>query len=101
MEITLLQRQLKTLEEGQSVIQRQNEIINHQVGKLDDEMRTITQAIKGNVDIGIMGLAKRVETLENFSRRQEKIYQKILGAGTVVGILWTLLMKFWDKLFGI
>lgn len=94
----LLRKHLQQVESALVDIKNGQGYLSGQVGKLDDDVREIMGALQGT-KIGGAGLVKRIEELEDFKRSQEKLIYKIMGAGFVLGILWTLFLKFFDKIF--
>tara|TARA_R110000744_G_scaffold125306_1_gene230994 strand:+ start:129 stop:407 length:279 start_codon:yes stop_codon:yes gene_type:complete len=68
---------------------------NSKVGKQIDE---IYDALVGNEKLGSIGLVKKVSLHEKWINEQKFKNAKLYGGMGVIGVLWTLLLKFWDKL---
>ena len=61
-----------------------------------DEIRT---AIIGNPKFGQDGLVDMVKKHELYIEADMKFKQRLIGVGVVLGTVWTLILKFGDKLF--
>jgi hypothetical protein len=61
-----------------------------------DEIRT---AIIGNPTFGQEGLVDMVKRHEAYIEQDRKFKQKLIGGGAVLGTLWTVILKWGDKLF--
>ncbi len=82
------------------------EEIKEQIRKLQenvilmaDKMDRLSKAIVGDDEYGQEGLVKLVKRHERYIEKQQFLYAKIYGAIAVGGVAWTLIMKFWDKIF--
>tara|TARA_R100001163_G_C5012194_1_gene157721 strand:- start:642 stop:899 length:258 start_codon:yes stop_codon:yes gene_type:complete len=64
-----------------------------------EKMDRLSKAIVGDEEFGQEGLVKLVKKHERYIEKQKFLYAKIYGAIAVGGIAWTLILKFWDKLF--
>jgi hypothetical protein len=64
-----------------------------------EKMDRLSKAIVGDEEFGQEGLVKLVKKHERYIEKQKFLYAKIYGAIAVGGIAWTLVLKFWDKLF--
>ncbi len=66
---------------------------------LCEKMERLSKAIVGDEEFGQEGLVKLVKRHEKFIQNQRFLYAKIYGAMAVGGVMWTLILKFWDKIF--
>jgi len=64
-----------------------------------DKMDRLSKAIVGDEEYGQEGIVKLVKRHEKYIEKQKFLYAKIYGAIAVGGVAWTLIMKFWDRLF--
>ncbi len=64
-----------------------------------DKMDRLSKAIVGDEEYGQEGIVKLVKRHERYIEKQKFLYAKIYGAIAVGGVAWTLIMKFWDRLF--
>ena len=72
-----------------------NKEIDYIKGSLDE----IKSAIIGNPKYGQEGLVNMVKRHEDYIEKDKKFKNKLLGAGAILGTIWTLILKFGDKLF--
>lgn len=84
----------------------QEKEIKQEIKSLQDNMMSVmekmdrlSKAIVGDEEFGQEGLVKLVKKHERYIEKQKFLYAKIYGAIAVGGIAWTLILKFWDKLF--
>jgi len=63
---------------------------------MGDKVDKIHTAIVGEEKFGYIGLVKMVEKHEKWITGQKFRLAYVSGG---VGVLWTLLLKFWDKIF--
>ena len=82
------------------------EEIKQEIRNLQDNMMSVmekmdrlSKAIVGDEEFGQEGLVKLVKKHERYIEKQKFLYAKIYGAIAVGGIAWTLVLKFWDKIF--
>ncbi|MDF1677039.1 MAG: hypothetical protein P1U29_03180 [Candidatus Pelagibacter bacterium] len=59
----------------------------------------INQTIIGDKEYGQKGLVEQVNEHRKYIHSDQKLKAKFVGGTTVVGVVWTLLLKFWDKIF--
>tara|TARA_R100001244_G_C5171163_1_gene131668 strand:- start:1896 stop:2147 length:252 start_codon:yes stop_codon:yes gene_type:complete len=59
----------------------------------------IKKAIIGNPTFGQEGLADMVRRHEAYIYNDKKFKQRLVGAGAVLGTVWTLILKWGDLLF--
>ena len=64
-----------------------------------DEHRKLKQTVIGNKEYGQKGLVEQVNEHRKYIENDKNLKAKFVGASLVVGTLWTLLLKFWDKIF--
>ena len=56
-------------------------------------------AVLGDKPAGVSGLAKRVHDTEKYIEADKKFKARAAGGLGVLGVLWGLTIKFWDKIF--
>ena len=59
----------------------------------------IKKAIIGNPSYGQEGLVDMVKRHEAYIDKDIKFKQKLVGVGAALGTVWTIILKFGDKLF--
>lgn len=65
---------------------------------MDDTLKTVKDALAGNVNVGMKGMAERVADLEQKQKEYDKIYYKVIGAGIILSIVWPILSKIVNSL---
>jgi hypothetical protein len=64
-----------------------------------DIVNKIHQTIVGDKTFGQVGLIEKVNNHEKFMEESVKTRSKFIGGIAVIGVGWTLLIKFWDNIF--
>ena len=59
----------------------------------------LNQTIIGDKENGQKGLVEQVNDHRRYILKDQNLKAKFVGGTTVVGVVWTLLLKFWDKIF--
>ena len=59
----------------------------------------LNQTIVGDKEYGQKGLVEQVNDHRRYIQKDQNLKAKFVGGTTVVGVVWTLLLKFWDKIF--
>jgi len=62
-------------------------------------LKRLETAVLGDKPAGVTGLAKRVHEAERYIEADKKFKARAAGGLGVVGVLWGLIIKFWDKIF--
>jgi hypothetical protein len=80
--------------------------IKDALGKLKDKVDTIEKTttklnttIVGDPDYGQIGLVSQVKEHTDYIEQDKGFKSKLIGGSIVLGGVWTLLMKFWEKIF--
>jgi len=73
--------------------------LNKEMEHIKTSLDEIKTAIIGNEKFGQEGLVNMVKRHEDYIEKDKKFKNKLLGAGAILGTLWTLILKFGDKLF--
>jgi hypothetical protein len=55
-------------------------------------------SVMGDEKAGVKGIVKTQKEHSEYIEKDKKFKAKVAGGATVFGILWTLLLKFWDKI---
>lgn len=69
------------------------------IKKIEEKVDKMYNALVGDTRLGNEGLVKKVNRHEKFINDQRTKWAKIYGGMGVIGVVWTLLLKFWDKIF--
>ena len=59
----------------------------------------VNQTLIGDKEYGQKGLVEQVNDHKRYIHKDQNLKAKFVGGTTVVGVVWTLLLKFWDKIF--
>ena len=80
--------------------------IKDALGKLKDKVDTIDKTttklnttIVGDPAYGQIGLVQQVKEHTDYIETDKGFKSKLIGGSLVLGAFWTLLIKFWDKIF--
>lgn len=80
--------------------------IKDTLGKLTEKVDTIEKTttklnttIVGDKDYGQIGLITTVKEHTDYIETDKGFKAKLIGGGVVLGAFWTLIIKFWDKIF--
>jgi len=80
--------------------------IKDTLGKLTEKVESIDKTttklnltIVGDDVYGQVGLIKKVNEHSDYIEKDKAFKSKIIGGGIVLGAIWTLVLKFWDKIF--
>jgi hypothetical protein len=78
------------------------ETLGSLTGKVDTIEKTTTKlntTIVGDDAYGQVGLVTKVKEHADYIEQDKGFKAKLIGGSIVLGGLWTLLIKFWDKIF--
>jgi hypothetical protein len=80
--------------------------IKDTLGKLTDKVDSIEKTttklnstIVGDASYGQIGLVAQVKEQMEYIEQDKGFKSKLIGGSFVLGLVWTLLIKFWDKVF--
>ena len=73
--------------------------MNGKLIEVEISLIRLNQTVIGNKEYGHKGLVQQVnEHIEYIEK--EKVYKaKLIGGATVVGVVYGIVLKFWDKIF--
>ncbi len=73
--------------------------LNKEIEHIKSSLDEIKTAIIGNKKFGQEGLVNMVRRHEEYIENDKKFKNKLLGAGVIIGTIWTVILKFGDKIF--
>jgi hypothetical protein len=80
--------------------------IKDTLGKLTDKVDAIDKTttklnttIVGDPEYGQIGLVTKVKEHTDYIETDKGFKAKLIGGSLVLGALWTVIIKFWDKIF--
>jgi len=69
------------------------------VQEMDLTLIKLNQTIVGDNTYGQKGLVEQVKDHQNYIEHDKEYKNKIVGAGSVLVILYGLVIKFWERIF--
>lgn len=73
--------------------------LKDKVESIDKTTTKLNTTIVGDDAYGQIGLVKQVKDHAEYIEQDKSFKSKLVGGSIVLGALWTLLIKFWDKIF--
>ena len=73
--------------------------IKQQLTEQSITLNKVHQTVIGDKIYGQKGLVEQVNEHRKYIEDDKKLKAKFVGGTMVVGAIWTLLLKFWDKIF--
>tara|TARA_B100001248_G_scaffold262532_1_gene259192 strand:+ start:2289 stop:2561 length:273 start_codon:yes stop_codon:yes gene_type:complete len=73
--------------------------IKDKLSEIDVDLKLLKQTVIGNKEYGQKGLVEQSNEHRKYIESDKNLKAKFVGGTTVVGVIWTLLLKFWDKIF--
>tara|TARA_R110000737_G_C14564559_1_gene482903 strand:+ start:520 stop:804 length:285 start_codon:yes stop_codon:yes gene_type:complete len=75
------------------------EFIRNALTEIDDDLKALKQTVIGNKEYGQKGLVEQVNEHRAYLESDKNFKAKVVGGSLVIGTIWTLMLKFWDKIF--
>ena len=73
--------------------------MNSKLQDMELTLDKLNNTVVGDKTYGQVGLVEQVSNHEKYIEADRNFKSKVVGGTIVVGFLWTLLLKFSDKLF--
>ena len=73
--------------------------LSNKVDAVDKTVGKLDTTIIGDQTYGQVGLIKDVSDLKEYVEKDKNWKAKVVGGGIVAGVFWTIILKFWDKIF--
>jgi hypothetical protein len=73
--------------------------IKEKLTEMDVTLNKLHQTVIGDKAYGQKGLVEEVNEHRMYIAQEKNLKAKFVGGSLVVGTLWTLLLKFWGKIF--
>ena len=93
-DITYIKNMLLTLHEKQDKLAESQADTKERLGDIEGQLSKISQTVIGNEEFGQKGLVKQVADLNKYVERDKLTNAKIMGGLTVIGVIWSLVLKF-------
>jgi len=65
----------------------------------EDTLILLNNSVIGNKSYGQKGMVNRLEDVEEYIVADKGFKSKAIGVGLALGVAWTFVLKFWDKIF--
>ena len=73
--------------------------IHDRLNSIELTLAKLTQAVIGDKAFGQKGLVEQVNEHRKYIEGDKDLKNKFIGGSLVIGVVWTALLKFWDKIF--
>lgn len=73
--------------------------MNGKLNEMEISLVKLNQTVIGNKEYGQKGLVEQVNDHRKYIEDDKSFKAKLVGGATVVGILYGVLLKYWDKIF--
>jgi len=73
--------------------------LSGKVETIDKTTAKLNSTIVGDPDYGQVGLIAKVKEHSEYIESDKNFKSKVIGGGIVLSIVWTVILKFWEKLF--
>jgi hypothetical protein len=73
--------------------------LTSKVDGIDKTATKLNTTIVGDDAYGQIGLVKQVKDHAEYIEKDKSFKSKLIGGSVVLGGIWTVLIKFWDKIF--
>ena len=74
-------------------------VLSVKVETIDKTTTKLNTTIVGDPQYGQIGLVNQVKEHNDYIEADKTFKSKLIGGSIVLGGLWTILIKFWDKIF--
>jgi hypothetical protein len=74
--------------------------MNGKLNEMEISLIKLNQTVIGNKEYGQKGLVEQVNEHRKYIEDDKAFKAKLVGGATVVGILYGVLLKYWDRIFG-
>jgi hypothetical protein len=73
--------------------------MNSKLQEMEITLDKLNNTVVGDKAYGQIGLVEQVANHEKYIETDRNFKSKVVGGSIVLGLLWTLLLKFSDKIF--
>jgi len=73
--------------------------MNGKLNEMEISLIKLNQTVVGNKEYGQKGLVEQVNEHRKYIEDDKAYKAKVVGGATVIGILYGVLLKYWDKIF--
>jgi hypothetical protein len=73
--------------------------MNGKLNEMEISLIKLNQTVIGNKEYGQKGLVEQVNEHRKYIEDDKAYKAKVVGGATVIGIIYGVLLKYWDKIF--
>lgn len=73
--------------------------MNGKLNEMEISLIKLNQTVIGNKEYGQKGLVEQVNEHRKYIEDDKNYKAKVVGGVTVVGVIYGVLLKYWDKIF--
>lgn len=73
--------------------------MNGKLNEMEISLIKLNQTVIGNKEYGQKGLVEQVNEHRKYIDDDRTYKAKVIGGATVIGIIYGVLLKYWDKIF--
>lgn len=73
--------------------------LSTKVETIDKTTTKLNTVIVGDVQYGQIGLIVQVKEHNDYIESDKSFKSKLIGGSLVLGAIWTVVIKFWEKIF--
>ena len=73
--------------------------MNDKLNEMEISLIKLNQTVIGNKEYGQKGLVEQVNEHRKYIEEDKNYKAKVIGGVTVIGVIYGILLKYWDKIF--
>lgn len=73
--------------------------MNGKLNEMEISLVKLNQTVVGNKEYGQKGLVEQVNEHIKYIEDDKAFKAKLIGGASVIGVLYGILLKYWDKIF--
>jgi len=73
--------------------------MNGKLNEMEISLIKLNQTVIGNKEYGQKGLVEQVNEHRKYIEEDKNYKAKVIGGVTVIGVIYGILLKYWDKIF--
>ena len=73
--------------------------MNGKLNEMEISLIKLNQTVIGNKEYGQKGLVEQVNEHRKYIEEDKNYKAKVIGGVTVIGVIYGILLKYWEKIF--
>lgn len=73
--------------------------MNGKLNEMEISLIKLNQTVIGNKEYGQKGLVEQVNEHRKYIEEDKNYKAKVIGGVTVIGVIYGIVLKYWDKIF--